>query len=278
MSMKKFNLDKKELIRLYYTEKKSKYKIGKIYGCSFKTILNRMREYGMKSLSRSIIQNRYDKKSFSNDKTEKAYLIGFRLGDLNVYKRTENSEFIVARCHTTCVPQVQLMRRLFKRYGQVSVLKSIKANSYHINCYLDGSFDFLLSKNVEVADWVKKSNKYAAAFAAGYIDAEGNAGVYDGRARLKIDSYDKGIIFWLHEWFLKNKIICPDPIKIGKNKQIYNKRKGYKYNNDLWRIRVSEKASLLKLFKLVYGQLRHSKRKGDFRECLKNINDRNNTK
>lgn len=275
MSTKKIELNKEELDRLYYKEKKSKYKIGEIYGCSFKTVLNRMRELGMKPLSRSIIQNRYDKKNFSNDKTEKAYLIGFRLGDLNVYKRTDNSEFIVVRCHTTCAPQVQLMRRLFKQYGQVSVLKSIRTNSYHINCYLDKSFDFLLPKDAEVAGWIKKNNKYATAFAAGYIDAEGNAGVYDGRARLKIDSYDKEIIFWLYEWFLKNMIICPKPIRIGKKNQIYNKK--YKYSSDLWRIRVSEKKSLLKLFKLIYGQLRHAKRKSDFRKCLKNINDRNNT-
>ena len=200
-------------------------------------------------------------------------VVGF--SDLNVYKRTENSEFIVVRCHTTCIPQLRLMRNLFKKYGQVSISKNVKTNSYHINCYLDKSFEFLLSEDKDVAEWIKKNNKYSAAFAAGYIDAEGNIGVYDRRARLKIDSYDKGIIFWLYEWFLKNKIVCPNPIRIGKRSQIYDQSKGYKYNDDLWRIRVSETKSLLKLFRLIYRQLKHSKRRSDLRKCLKNINDRN---
>ena len=115
----KIFISKRELTKLYYQEKKSKYKIGEIYKCSFKTVLNRMRDFRMVPLSRSIIQSTYDKKDFSGNLTEKAYLIGFRLGDLNVYKTTPNSEVIVVRCHTTVREQVELMRKLFNPYGKV---------------------------------------------------------------------------------------------------------------------------------------------------------------
>lgn len=40
---------------------------------------------------------------------------------------------------------------------------------------------------------------------------------------------------------------------------------------DLWRIRVSEKESLLKLLKMLYPYLKHSKRRSDTRKSIKNI-------
>ena len=121
MSRKKIAISKVLLKKLYYKEKKSKYKIGDICGCSFKTVLNRMREYGMEPLSRSIIQSTYLKKDFSGDLTEKAYMIGFRLGDLNVYKTAPHSEVIVARCNTTNDTQANLLKRTFGKYGKVTI-------------------------------------------------------------------------------------------------------------------------------------------------------------
>lgn len=269
--MAKIKIPKKELEKLYYKQKKSKYEIGKIYGCSFKTVLNRMRDYAMEPLSRSIIQSTYKKKNFSGSDGEKAYMIGFRLGDLNVYKTTGHSEVIVVRCHTTRKEQTDLMKKLFKNYGQVTVGGS---KSFYVNCFLDTSFDFLLRKEDSVENWITQDPDCSNNFAAGYIDAEGNIGVYDGRARFKIDSYDKNIIFWLHNWLLKNDVICPKPLQIGKKGQIYDNRLGYKYNKDLWRIRVSKKESLQKLFSIIKPLLRHRKRLAHLNKCLRNIDVR----
>jgi hypothetical protein len=273
--MTKIKIPKKELKRLYYKEKKSKYEIGKIYSCSFKTVLNRMRDYEMKPLSRSIIQSTYKKKKFSGSDKEKAYMIGFRLGDLNVYQTVDHSDVIVVRCHTTRKEQVSLMKKLFKKYGQVTVGGK---KSLYVNCFLDTSFNFLLKKEDTVERWITENSNSSNNFAAGYIDAEGNIGVYDERARFKIDSYDKNIIFWFYDWLLKNDIICPEPLQIGKKGQIYDKKLNYKYNKDLWRVRVSKKESLKKLFFIIKPLLRHSKRLQHLNKCLKNLNDRRNKK
>lgn len=270
MSRKKIIISESLLKKLYYKEKKSKYKIGEICGCSFKTVLNRMREYGMEPLSRSIMQSTYFKKDFSGDLVEKAYMIGFRLGDLNVYKTAPHSEVIIARCNTTNDTQASLLKRTFNKYGKVTISKGEK-EAFTVNCFLNDSFDFLLPKSLIVADWISDDDKCSASFAAGYTDAEGNIGVYDNRARFKIDSYDKHIIFWFKKWLQRIDIRCPEPIKIGSSGQIYDKNKGYKYNKDLWRIRVSEKASLLKILKVLYPYLRHAKRRGDTRKSIKNI-------
>lgn len=272
--MAKIEIPKKELIRLYYKEKKSKYKIGDIYGCSFKTVLNRMRDYGMQPLSRSIMQSKYLKRDFCGSEDEKAYILGFRIGDLNVYQTSKYSDVIVVRCHTTREEQINLIRKLFKKYGKVSVGGKNKKGSKYVNCFLNKSFSFLLPKENFVDEWIGRSDNCANNFSAGYIDAEGNIGVYDGRARFKVDSYDKHVIFWMYDWLLKNGIHCPKPSMIGKKGQIYDKKEGYKYNKDLWRVRVSEKQSLRKLFSIIKPLLRHKKRLEHLNICLKNLNDR----
>lgn len=270
MSRKKIFISKNLLEKLYYKEKKSKYKIGDICGCSFKTVLNRMREYGMKPLSRSIMQSTYAKKDFNGDLAEKAYIIGFRLGDLNVYKTNPHSEVIIARCNTTNDEQASLLKKTFGRYGKVTVSKA-RNKAFSVNCFLNDSFNFLVPKSFTVPAWIDKNNKISSCFAAGYVDAEGNIGVYDRRARFKLDTYDKHIIFWFRNWFQKNNIQCPEPIKIGYAGQVYDKNKGYKYNKDLWRIRVSEKKSLLKVLEVLYPYLKHAKRRSDTRKSIKNI-------
>ena len=271
---KRVEIPKDELLRLYYKENKSKYKIGKIYNCSFKTVLNRMRDYGMTPVSRSVIQSKYKKFDFSGDKQEKAYIIGFRIGDLNVYKTTARSEVVIVRCHTTVNDQLLVMENIFGQYGQISCAINKKTKSYAINCFLNSSFNFLVKKEDKVESWIDNDGKYSAAFAAGYVDAEGNIGIYDGRARFKIDSYDKNIISWYFKWFKRNDINCPHPKKIGCQGQVYNKENGYKYNKDLWRIRVSDKQSLRKLLIILKPYLRHAKRLNDLNKCLKNINVR----
>lgn len=270
MSRKKVIISKTLLEKLYYKEKKSKYKIGDVCGCSFKTVLNRMREYGMKPLSRSMMQSTYAKKDFNGDLAEKAYMVGFRLGDLNVYKTTSHSEVIIARCNTTNDEQANLLKKIFGKYGKVTISKGIN-KAFSVNCLLNNSFYFLISKSLTVPSWIKKDSKCSLCFAAGYVDAEGNIGVYDGRARFKIDAYDKNIIFWFFKWFQRNNLQCPEPIKIGYAGQMYDKNKGYKYNKDLWRIRVSEKKSLLKLLEMLYPYLKHAKRRNDTRKSIKNI-------
>ena len=270
---KRIIIAKKDLIDLYYRQKLSNYKIGKLYDCSFATVKNRMDEYGLKPLPRTVIQNRYPKNDFDGSLAEKVYMIGFRLGDFNVYQTSSHSKVIVVRCHTTCLDQVELMEDLFAKYGKVTV--SRRGESYHVNCFLNYSFKFLLPKPDEVEGWISENKKDAFAFAAGYIDAEANIGIYDGRARFKVDSYDRGIIYWLYELFNKYGIECPAPSLIGKKGQIYEKVKNYKYNKDLYRIRVSRKESLEKLLYLLKPYIKHKKRLADLEKCLINIHERN---
>lgn len=132
-------------------------------------------------------------------------MIGFRLGDLNVY---HPKNIICVRCSTTYEGQISLIKKLFEKYGGVYSYFAPRG-TYEICCYLNNSFEFLLPKEDKVPNWILKDNRCFLAFFAGYIDAEGYISIR--RRGLEIQSYDKNI---LRQSWKKLKILgitCPKP-------------------------------------------------------------------
>jgi len=270
MGNKKIKLDKKELKELYLVQKLSPYKIAPIVGCNFGTVKLRLIEYNIPLRSKAQAQMKYPKHNFSKNKIEAAYLLGFRLGDLNVYiPKSKKSETIVARCHTTDKVQVNLMKKLFAPYGQVTISKSVYG--YNINCFLNNSFKFLLPKVDKVEKWIEKNNKTAQAFIAAYTDAEGNFIINQGKARFKIDSYDKNILHWIYNWLIKNNVKAKLRIIGTKGQKRSDKTK---FNEDLWRLNVNEAHSLEKTINMIKPYLQHKKRIEHVNKMLVNIKKR----
>ncbi len=266
MGRKKIVIGKKLLEKLYLKQSLSPYKIGDILDCSFSTISNRLREFNIPLKSPALARMKYFKTDFNGDKILKAYMLGFRLGDLNVYKRSENSETVVARCHTTQIEQVKILETLFNSFGHISV--SNNNGHFHVNCFLNNSFNFLLSKNKDSWAWLINRPKLATSFIAGYTDAEGNFIINQGRARFKIDSYDFSILSWISNWLtfqgISNKFRL-----IYKMGDKWNGK--YPLNKDLWRLNVNEANSLRRFIELIIPYLKHQKRIGDARLCANNI-------
>lgn len=267
MGREKIIISKNSLYRLYHLEKKSAYKIANIYACSFQTISNRLKEYKIPRKSKPQAQMRYAKYDFDGDPKEKAYLVGFRTGDLRVFKRCSSSETVVAQCHTTNNDQLILMKNLFKKYGKVTTTH-LKDQSLDINCFLNTSFHFLLAKRSYIEPWIYRNKKILAAFMAGYIDAEGSFGVYQGRARFKTDSYDKNILFQLYLW-LNKQAVRSKFFQVGKKGEL--RTAGYCFNQDLWRLNVNEAGSLVRFINIIKPFLRHRKRIKDMENVLGNI-------
>lgn len=260
MSKNKIGLKKEILYDLYWNKNLSPYKIGDMFGCSFSTITNRFKEYGIPFKNHSMARQKYPRQNFSGDLREKAYMLGFRIGDLNVYKTSESSEYIVVRCHTTSTDQINLIRNLFEKYGKVTT-----SQSGHINCYLDSSFDFLLAKYGKYEDIGHKEDFFA--FVAGYLDAEGYFGLNQGRARLKVDSYDSEVLKWMSKkmelFGIRNKLKV---IGICKTERSLDK--------ELWRINVNWAEDLLDLIHCLRPYARHAKRIDQMKLCEKNILER----
>ncbi|HOX41302.1 MAG TPA: LAGLIDADG family homing endonuclease [bacterium] len=252
-----------ELQRLYWDEMMSPYEIAEIMRCSFSTVTNRMKEYGILFKNSSLSRQKYPKYNFSGDAVEMAYMLGFRIGDLNVYKTNPSSETIVARCHTTTKEQLDVITRLFREYGRVTVSKN-SDKSYHINCFLNQSFNFLLQKE----GWENLQSKDEVfAFISGYIDAEGYLGLNQGKARLKIDSYDKEVIQWINSK-LHNNAIRSKARTIGTCKDRRN------FGKELWRLEVNHAPDLLNLISELKKYSLHQLKHKQLRICEANIIER----
>src|SRR4029078_8451083 len=123
---------------------------------------------------------------FSGDLTEKAYLVGFRQGDLHV---ALEGNTIVVKCTSTRSEQVELFRLLFETYGHVftdeATLARRRRQSIGMMARINRTFDFLLPKQDLLPEWVRDSEETLFAYFAGYVDAEGYFRTYSpaGSAR-----------------------------------------------------------------------------------------------
>lgn len=263
---KKIDISKSRLENLYIKKLLSTRKIAEMFGCNSRTIRNRLVEFKLEKRSASLSRMKYKKFNFSENLTEKAYILGFRLGDLNVYQRGKNSETIVARCNTTTKEQTDLISRLFAKYGKVTV--SIGEKYITVNCFLNNSFSFLLLKNYPVPEWVNKNTKIGFSFVAGYSDAEGNFILNQGKARFKIDSYDKFILFWISE-FLQKQHIEHKLRQIAAKGDFQPPR--YKYNGDLWRLNINRAPDLLRFITKINPFIIHGIQRKRMITCRDNI-------
>lgn len=265
--LKKIKISETILRDLYLTKKLSLCKIAKVYGCSDSVILDKLKKSNIERRNKFEANIIHERKSFSGDLIEKAYIIGFRLGDLNVRKQSEKT--IVVKTNTTKIDQVTLIRELFGNYGYVYVRK--EDDMYWTQCALNESFNFLLEKKDEIKEWILRKDRLFFAFLGGYTDAEGNIGVYSGRARFRVGSYDKNLLFQAYNRLNNIGIVAHINLETVKG-TIYG---GVRKNGDFWRINVSSKLDLLKLICLLKPYIKHSKRRGDLLKAEKNIMERN---
>jgi len=257
--VRRVHISKEELFDLYTNKKLSFSKIADKFSCSPSIISDKMKSYGITARDLSEATTKYPKKEFSGNLIEKAYLIGFRLGDLNVFK---DHNLITIKSNTTKLEQVELIRTLFGRYGKLQV-KEYEKGIFNIQESLNRSFSFLLPKEDSVKMWILKNKRYFLSFLAGYIDAEGNIGIYSGRARVRIGSYDKHILKAIHKKLLTFEVNNKYHLETiaGKNNQ----------NGDFWRVFINQKESILNLFKLIKPYLKHEKRCKDLKKAEENI-------
>lgn len=269
MGRAKITIPESELRRLYIDERWSPARIGKLYGCDAVTVRARIIESTIPLKSKSAAHVRFSRRDFSGTPEEKAYLLGFRYGDLNVYKPKGASETIVVRSHSTLTVQGELFCSLLERYGTITVSEGIR--STQMTCYLNSSFSFLLEKYPdEIREWLLQNKDLPWPFAAGYIDAEGTFGLNQEKGRFKVDSYDDRILADLNEFFCENCIRSNFRIIARQGENDY----GWIWKKNLIRISVNEAGSLEKLVQHLKPYLQHAKRLNDANMVLQNIQER----
>ena len=261
------NIKKEKLEYLYFKKQLSCSKIAKIYNCDTVTIFHKIKKYRIKTRNYSLAGIKYPRKEFNGDNELKAYMIGFRIGDLNI-KAVDSNSTIFVKSNTTKEEQVKLIKEVYGRYGHFRV--SHRKNDFCVWCNLDNSFSFLIPKEDKIEEWILNNNKYFFSFLAGYTDAEGNISVSQNRARFRIRTYDKNILFQIYNKL--NSLNIKTTFNLVAKAGILNKRK---YNKDCWGVFVNSKDGLFKLLTSIKPYMRHRKRIRDLISAEKNILERN---
>ena len=285
----KYKISREKLKELYWKEKLSTYKIAEIYNCSPSAIFDKLRKFNI--LRRTDVEgiiltnnercrkiakavSKYPKKDFDGSETEKAYLIGFRVGDLHVSKRKYGETVYVSSC-TTKKEQVILMNNLFKSFGHIRIKKSKKdtqkgtIDNFSFMTHLNLSFNFLIDKRDRIEKWILQKDNYFLSFLGGYIDAEGSFGVYNGFGEFALGNYDKGVIGQIYHRLKFLGINTENPrimVKAG-----YIDKRDIRTFKDFWSLRIRRKNELYKFINLVELYIRHSKRKRDLLRVKENV-------
>lgn len=259
-----FDINKKKLEELYVEKKLSCSKIAKFYNFDPVTVFSKLKKYSIKTRNYFEANIKYPKKIFDGGNELKAYMIGFRLGDLNV-RSLNNESTVILKSSTTKEDQVNLIKKVYGRYGRFWMKRYGKV--FSTMTFLDNSFSFLVKKEDDIEKWIMQEDNLFFAFLAGYSDAEGNFGVYNNAARFRIGSYEKNILRIIY-----NKL---NLLGIKANFNQEGKSVKGKYNQDFYRVSINGKQPLIRFINLIKPHIKHAKRYKDMVLCEKNILERN---
>ncbi len=246
--------------------------------CSESGLERRFRTYNLKSRTIKNRACRIKKFDFSGNLIEKAYIIGFRLGDLNIIKRVSVTQ---VRCSTTIFAQIRLIKRLFSKYSTPKVVKYVdhkfKIPKWNIVFLVNRSFNFLIPKQDEIPQWIQKNKQLFFSCLAGYSDAEGSFLIRKGKPKNKvgfglyeIGSQQKNIIIQIWENLLKYGIQTPYPI-ISKGAG-YTQSNGMKNNKDFWHLSTARKDSVWSLIREIEAYIKHPNKIKELARVKENVN------
>lgn len=267
---KPITISKQKLTSLYIEQHLTQSAIAKKFGHSLFGIQYLMKKYKIKSRNYSIANTKYPKYDFSENEQEKAYLIGFRLGDLNVSK---SHELIQVRCSTSVKGQVSLIQNLLDKYGHVHVWKA-KRGTWEIVALLNQTFNFLLPKKDDIETWIFSDSKFFLSFLAGYVDAEGSYYLrlpYYKRISkppwgvFEIQSYDKNIINSIGKYLSTLQI----EYKLSNPKRLFQN------NGNLRRLTIIKKQSLWNFIEFIEHYHKHKIKLQDLKKVKDNLIWRN---
>ncbi len=269
----------KEDLEIWYLEEGlSTWEIEKQYGYPRGTVHRKLKEWKIPSRSRAESHIAYPFVDFNGGVEEKAYMLGFSLGDLRVRKKHPNSEVINVDCGSTKSAQIELIKRLFSPYGHVWI-KEVPSRPvcFQVECTVNSSFGFLLDRSVDSYGWVFEARETFAPFLAGFLDAEGCVSVQRltqkvPQAYCSIGNYDADLLRKIRERLVSLGIQCPELYVDRKRRVAFEY---YRRKSAYWQLNIVRKNSLLMLFDLITPHTRHRDKKRAIKRAKENIEWRN---
>lgn len=253
---------KEELEKVYYDKNKSVNEILVKFDVGLTTLFRWLKEYRINPSRRF----RYEKKDFSEDVKEKAYILGLVAGDIHVRRHCKQ---ILAELTTTHPAMMNLFYSVFDKYGTpkkyIKYNKTTKRYEWKAYVLLNDTFNFMLLKDNNI------DNEYFYHFLAGFFDCEGCLYVYDNHHYVGLSSLI----------YNSNKELL-EIIKKRLEKDSYNPKlskffkKGEKTTNnyyrgkDIWAIRLHTTKEVLSLMNLM--PIKHKEKLDKLEIVSKNSN------
>lgn len=230
------------LHKLYIKQRLSTPKIAEVIKEDKFVVYGLLKKFKIPTRSISESRMKYPKTKFSANDFEYGYMMGLRVGD--IYAR-QHSRQVMIMTQTTHPSMVNLVFEVFGKYGHASTTPVIIFNQrfgWHVRCFLDKSFSFLLNKPKNIPEDIIGNYVKFIGFLSGYFDSEGCI-VFSHcknylKFRLEILSTDFGILEDIY-----NKLIEFDynPTLIKINRDIYK--------NGAMLLRLSRRSEVLKILK-----------------------------
>ena len=161
------------MYELYVKQKLSTPQIAKIIKKDKFKVYHLLKKFEIPTRTISESRMKYPKLQFSNNDFEYAYLMGLRPGDIHARRHRKQ---IMAMTQTTHPSMVELIHKVFGKYGHVSMTPVQIFNQrfgWHVRCFLDSSFSFLLTKPKNIPKDIISSYTTFMGFLSGYFDSEG---------------------------------------------------------------------------------------------------------
>ena len=272
-------LTKEQLQDLYITKGLSTWKIERLSGRSRSFVYAQLRKFGIPPRDISDSHVHYERKPFGGSGADKAYLIGFTIGDLRVRRNGgSRSKTISIACASTKPAQIELIERLYMPYGRIWKSRPNSRGVVSIEAFVDLSFGFLLPQNIKegvdsIFTKIFIKDEYFLSFIAGFTDAEGSAFISKNQATLSWGNYNQKILkrtkVKLAEMGIRTRKIVCDHLT-G-----YQGKDGYRRSADYYHLSCGRKESLWRLLILLNPLLRHIDRRKAVERALRNIRIRN---
>lgn len=249
---------------LYADERLSSWTIANRFGVSRSHVLTLLRQYDIPVRTRAEAHKRYSRRPFDGSCEDKAYLLGFAVGDLRVRKQYKESETIGIACSSTHPAQIALIQNLFSPYGRVWVGEANKSGVVSCEAYMDLSFSFLLPQGRSI-DWVFDIPTQFLAFLAGFTDAEGSIFISkQNKAILTWGQYDEQLLTKIKAQL--GKLGYQTGSIINDHLKGYRSRDGYVRSQDYFHLTCARQGSLIGLLNALQPYVKHAeKRKGLFK-------------
>ena len=260
------------LYELYITKKFSQLKIGRLFNVQRQTVSRWLKRLNIPLRRRVDVVSealiKYKRTSFSNNLSEKAYLMGLRYGDISTQKHGRQIRIYVSTTHPA---MLQLFNNSFKKYGKVNYYPKFnrgrKIYQWCVYVDLDKSFNFLLNKTSNIPRWIINDDQLFFAFLSGYFDSEGCLSIYYhqkdkyGNIQWIIKSSDKIILITIVQKLRELGFNIQYPKldkKAGTNKKNNNKNVGFPYKKDYWVIQTGIKSQVFSIINKM--DLRHEEK------------------